>query len=584
MENKDGNKVIAIHQFEDLYKVSLGIEPPDIVIDNAVLFNSVTGELLPDSSIWIKGGLIAYAGQAIEANVGPNTSVIDVDSQVVLPGLIEAHTHVMSLVGLEEFTRFVIPSGTTTVITETIELATICGEKGFDCFIQGMRAQPIRFYYTISPLCGLTPDQEINAPSLEKYKRYLEDPLCLGLGEIYWANLLLQNEQGERVRQLAALTLSCGKRVQGHTAGASIKKLQAYTALGASSCHEPITEEEVLSRLRLGYWVMIRQGAVRKELDQVAGVFKRDVDKRRLIISTDSMDPHNFLNEGSLDGAVRRALALGIRPELVYQSVTINVAEHFKLDHFVGSLLPGRAADLVIIPSVKEYEPQLIMCGGEVIYQEGNSRVLPAKVEYPEEMFQTVMVSPQQIKLPSFRGRVRAIELITRLVTREIIIDLDDPQVAHDTLAILAIERTGRGGAFAGYLKRFGLREGAFGSTMCWDTTDLIVVGKDETSITSVVQRLQEMNGGAVLAKGQKIIAEYPAPLCGLLSVESMEKAADRIKDLENKLQGLGVEWENPLLTLVTLGTAAIPHMRITHQGYVRLKDRALLGINPDDD
>ncbi len=573
----------GMDQLEDLYKVSLGIEPPDMVIENALLFSSPTGEFLPGASIWIKGGRIAYAGSGEPANIGPETAVMDARSQVILPGLIEAHTHVMSLTGLEEFTRFVIPSGTTTVITETIELATISGQMGFDCFIEGMKGQPIRFYYTISPLCGLTPEQEVNAPHVEAYKRYLEDPMCLGLGEIYWANLLLQNEQGDRVRRLAALALSIGKRVQGHTAGASNKKLQAYTALGATSCHEPITEEEVISRLRLGYWVMIRQGAVRKELDQVAGVFGKDLDKRRLIISTDSMDPHNFLTEGSLDGAVRRALELGISPELVYQAVTINVAEHFRVDHLVGSLLPGRAADLVMIPSPEEYEPQLVMCGGEIIYEQGEAKVSPSKVRYPEEMFQTVKVSLDQIPLPAFSGRVRAVELVTRLVTKEAIVDLDDPSVAEDTLAVAAIERTGRGGAFAGYLKGFGLKEGAFGSTMCWDSTDLIVIGKDEASIKSVVQRINEMRGGTVLAKGERILAEYPAPVCGLLSIESMEKAAERIRKLEMELKALGVKWENPLLTLVTLGTAAIPHIRITHQGYVRLKDHALLGITPED-
>ncbi len=567
---------------QDLYKVSLGLEAPDIVIENALLFNSITGEFLPDSCLWIKDGHIAYAGPPAEPRLAEHTLRINADSKVVIPGLIEAHTHVMSLVGLEEFTRFVIPSGTTTVVTETIELASIAGEKGFDYFIEALKIQPLRYFYTISPLCGLTPDQEVFAPPLEVYKKYLEDPFCLGLGEIYWANSLLDNEQGKRVRELATLTLACDKRVQGHTAGASGGKLQAYTALGATSCHEPITEEEVLSRLRLGYWVMIRQGAVRKELERVAGIFFKEIDKRRLVISTDSMAPEGFLTEGSLDAAVRHALELGIPPNLVYQSVTINAAEHFHLDHLIGSLCPGRAADLVIIPSQERYQPELVMCKGKIIFEDGEAKVAPQKAHWPDELFRTVIVTQDQIKLPPGRGKVRAMELVTRLVTREAVVDLDNPSDAEDVLALLALERTGKGESFSGYLKGFGLREGAFGSTMCWDSTDLIVIGRDQSSIQTVVGRLEEIQGGTVLAVGKQVLAEYPAPLCGIVTLDPMETARDRITKIERILRELGVKWENPFLTLLVMGTAAIPHIRITHKGYVRLRDRALLGIEPD--
>jgi len=367
--------------------------------------------------------------------------------------------------------------------------------------------------------------------------------------------------------------------VEGHTAGASGPKLQAYTAYGVASCHEPIQAEEVLERIRLGYWVMIREGGIRKELDGVKGIFSEPVDLRRLILCTDSQDPEGFLEEGYLDGSVRRALELGIEPSQVYQMVTLNAAEHFCLDHEIGALAPGMRADVVLIPSPREYDPRLILFEGRPIFREKEVLVEPAPVAFPDWMFQTVRISGLSIPPPPSTGSVRVMELVTRLVTTERIVDLDDPEEASDLLPALALDRTGGEEAFLGFLKGFGLAKGACGTTMCWDTVDMMVVGLDPRSMETAIGRLKELGGGAVYAVGEEVIAEFPAPLCGVASLESMETAAAQIRRLESVLRENGVPWEKPLLTLNTLGTAAIPHLRLTHKGYVRLRDRAVLSL-----
>jgi adenine deaminase len=194
-------------------------------------------------------------------------------------------------------------------------------------------------------------------------------------------------------------------------------------------------------------------------------------------------------------------------------------------------------------------------------------------------MFHTVNLA--NFKLPSVpkKGKARTMELITGLVTKETIIDLEDPEPSEDILMLLAIERAGHGGAFMGLLKGFGLRRGAYGSTMCWDTTDMIVVGGDRQSMKTVITRLREIEGGGVYAIGGEVVAEFPAPLYGLLSLKPMETVRDEIKHLEKSLRENGVRWEKPGLTIDTLSTAAIPHLRITHHGYVRLKDREVLPL-----
>jgi adenine deaminase len=563
-----------------LSDVALGKIPSDTIITSGTVFNAFTQEFIRDQSIWIRDGRIAYVGPDKAPTKGEKTLVIDAEGMILLPGLIDGHTHAVSnRYGVEEFIKHVISTGVTTVVTETMELVAVVGKEAIEYLVRGFEGQPIRFYYTVPPLCGLTPSEERMAPTNEELLPLLRDPNCLGIGEIYWGNIFLEGRQGERVRELVSIALELGKRVEGHTAGATGRKLQAYTDLGISSCHEPITEEEVLERLRMGYWVMMREGSIRKELSGVKGIFKKKIDHRRLILSTDGVDSQGFLEEGYLDASLKTALKLGAPPELAYQMVTLNVAEHFRLDHLLGSLSPGKMADMVIIPSREEFSPQMVMCDGKVISQNGRSRVKPRKAFFPDSMFQTVKVSDYTFpSLPS-RGKARVMELVTRLVTKEKVVDLENPEEARHLLMILALDRLGSEEAFMGFLKGFGLQQGAYGSTMCWDTGDMIIVGCDIQSMETVIGRLKEIQGGSVYAIGQEVVAEFSAPLCGILSLKPMETVRDEIKHLEESLRENGVTWEKPALTIDTLGTAAIPQLRITHRGYVRLKDRKVLPV-----
>jgi adenine deaminase len=562
-----------------LTEVALGRAAPDVVIRNGTLFNAFTGEFIPGQSIWIKGEKIAYVGREPNPPVEGDTEILDAGKMVLLPGLIDGHTHVVFRSCIEELIKHVIPGGTTTIITETIELATVAGIDGMHYLVQGLRDQPLRFYFTVAPLCGLTPSQETRAPSNEQFLTLLKDPDCLGVGEIYWGNMFLDTAQGERVRELASLALDLNKRVEGHSAGATGRKLQAYAGFGVSSCHEPIDEEQVLERLRLGYWVMVRQGSIRKELDGIEAVFKKDLDLRRLVLATDGVDPEGLLEDGYLDAAVRRALELGVRPAQTYQMVTLNVAEHFRLDHLLGSLSPGKMADLVIIPAPDDFSPQLVMSGGNIIYKDGERTVAPREVRFPDSMFHTVEVSDHDFPPPPQKGTVRVMELVNRLVTQERRVDLEDPEESADVIMCLALDRLGGGGAFTGLLKGFELQRGACGTTMSWDTGDMIVVGCDPRSMKTAVERLRVLGGGGVFAIADQIVSEFPAPLCGVTSLSPMEQVADEVRRLERSLRDHGVRWEKPLLTIDTLGSAAIPHLRITHNGYVKLKDRRVLPL-----
>jgi adenine deaminase len=561
-----------------LSEVALGNIAPDTVFINGTLFNAFTGEFIPGQSVWIKDGMIAYTGADSDPQKGEGTSTIDADGMVLLPGLIEGHTH-LNRMGIEEFTRYVLPTGVTTVIMETIEVGLVGGKRGLEQFAKGVQIQPLRFYYTLSPMCGLISAIEVKAPSRQESIEFLNDPHCIGIGEIYWANIFTRGEQSRRVRELVSLTIDVGKRVEGHTAGAPGRKLQAYACLGPSSCHESTTEDEVMERLRLGYWTMVREGSIRQELEGVKGVFKREIDFRRMILITDGVDPERFIEQGYLNAAVRKALRIGVPPKVAYQMVTLNVAEHFRLDHLIGSLSPGKAADLVMIPRPEEFSPQLILSNGKTLFSDGKALVEPVKVHLRDEVLDTVHITGHEFPSLPQKGKARVIELVTRLVTKESVIDLEDPREKGNVVMALAIDRLGRDRSFLGLLKGLGLKRGAYGSTMTWDTGDLLVVGCDPLSMRTAIDRLKEIRGGGVFAVGKDVVVEISTPYCGGMSLKPMRTIYEEMKRVEEALMENGIAWEKPGITIDTLTTPAIPHLRITHEGYVRLKDRAILPL-----
>jgi adenine deaminase len=284
----------------------------------------------------------------------------------VLPGLIDGHTHLPEGACLEEFIRFALASGVTTLVLELMEPGMVGGKRLLRAMTESLAEQPLRILYTIPPLTSTLGRTEDLPMANEALIPFLEDPRCLGVGEIYWGNLLRADEQARRLRELAQAALVRGKTVEGHAAGATGPNLQAYADFGPSSCHEAIDEAQARERISLGYHLMVREGGIRQELTALSEYLCNVGDPRRLVLATDGGDPAGLVRRGYLEVAVRHALSLGLSPELVYRMVTNNVAEHFRLDGVVGSLAPGRSADLVLIPSPRDYRPQLVMCQGRI--------------------------------------------------------------------------------------------------------------------------------------------------------------------------------------------------------------------------
>ena len=566
-----------------LIHTALGREKADLVIQNARVVNVYTGEILNHFGVSVRGEWIAHVGQNIDHTIGPETTVIDADGQTIIPGLIDGHTHLAWLVAVDAFLKYTVAGGTTTIVTETIEPFPVAGYAGIVDFLNSLADQPVKIFATAPPMMSISRTARgISEKDLEKL---LERPDILGLGEAYWQAVI---QETDRMISLFQKTLAAGKCLEGHSAGASEKKLMAYLAAGVSSCHEPINAEEVLDRLRLGIHVMIREGSIRSDLEEISRIKDAGINCRRLILVTDGVEPGDLLEKGYMEHVVQKAIDCGFDPVTAIQMATLNVAEHFSLDHIVGGIAPGRQADLVIIPAPETIRPRYVISRGKVVARDGYLLVAPRKHTWSSASLKTVNL-PTRLKaadfaIPAPPGKqtveVRIIDLVTDLVTRELkasvpVIDGEirsDPET--DTLKIAAIDRTHiPGKRFVGLVRGFGITAGAVASSAAWDTSDIIVVGADEADMAAAVNRIAELQGGVTVCAGGKILAELPLPVFGLMSEWSMERLAGQMESVKEEVQRLGFPYDDPLLTLITLTGQAIPFFRICEEGLVNFRD-----------
>jgi adenine deaminase len=575
-----------------LMNTALGKQPADTLIRRARVLDVFTATFLPEHDVAVADGRIAYVGADASHTVGPATTLIDADGQVLLPGFIDGHTHAFAVrYSIEEFLKYVVPGGTTTVITELTELGSVLGYDGIRTALDGLARQPIKLFATLPPLAALLPHMESTAPTLDEYRQLLGRPEVLGLGELYWNNLVIG--QDERMHALVEATLESGKVAEGHGAGARGPRLQSYVCGGLSSDHEPINAVEGLERLRLGQTFMAREGEIRQDLEAIAPIWHELPDLRRMTLVTDSVGAERLLEHGYLERNVQKAIDLGLEPARAVQMVTLNVAEHFRIDADVGSIAPGRCADLVMVPDERTIQPSLVLSDGRVVARDSELLEDPRRLEWPRRFF--VSVKRKRMPRPDDLGvsaegqataRVRAIECTTGLVTQETEIELTpqngellaDP--AAGVLKVAAFDRVLRTEAvFVGFIKGFGLREGAVASSMTWDSQCLVVIGGNDHDMALAADRLVDTQGGAAVCLNGDLVADLEAPLGGLTSLEPMPVIAQCLAHVRSTLEQLGCPWPNPLLTVDVLTTASIPFFRITDRGYVRLRTGEQVGL-----
>ena len=576
-----------------LMAAAMGKVPADLVVQHAKLVNVYTGEVLEDTTVCVKEKWIAHVGKEAPVLIGTDTKVIDADGKVLAPGFIDGHTHLVWLFSIPEFVCYAAPGGTTAVVAETMEAYPVAGVDGVLDVMASFAGQPIKIFGTAPTMASTSRAASgVDPEDLEKILS-LED--VVGLGESYWQAVL---QDPDRYLPEMAAALDRGKTLEGHSAGARGGKLSAYLAAGISSCHEPITAEEVLERIRLGLHVLIREGSIRRDLAAIAKIKDTGVDTRRLVLSTDGVGPADLLEKGYMNYVVQKAIDSGFAPVAAIQMATLNAAEHFGLDSLVGGIAPGRCADMILLPALDRIEPEMVICSGRVIAENGRLVVEPRDHVYTEANRNTIHLpetaNPGQFAVPAGAQegtvKVRVIDMVTDLVSKEVHLEAPveggtvcaDPE--NDLLKVAAVDRRiAPGKTFTGLIRGFGLKKGALAASSAWDTADIVAVGTSGEDLAAAVNRIRALQGGAVLCVEGRVVEEIPLPVLGIISDLSMKELADKLSAMNRALSDLGCSFPDPLLSLAALTGAAIPFVRICEEGLVDFKTGKTAGVLVDE-
>jgi adenine deaminase len=567
-----------------LVEVGLGAAPPDLLVTGAEVVNVYTGEIVR-WDVAVADGRVAAVGPDLADTAGPQTERLDARGKVLVPGFFDAHTHLDTFVAVPELLREAIPRGLTAVVTEMAQLSSALGAAGARWFLETLGAQPIHAYATAPVITYLSARGAGGEPLIdeEAMTALLEDPLVLGLGEVYWHRLL---PEPDRLLPLMERARALGKTVEGHGAGARGPRLVACAGAGLDSCHEPITASEALERLRLGMRVQIREGSVRRDLEAVLALRHTGASLRRVTLASDGIWPRDLLERGYMDGIVQRAIDLGLPPVTAYQMASLHGAEHFGLDRELGGIAPGRWADLLVLPDLRTVRPELVLARGRVVARDGRCLVPCPEAPLPTSVYDGPRPGPLDpaslhLPAPGAQAEVRVIRIAGDIVTAETAAALPvrdgavraDP--ASDLLLAVVVDRRGGRARGFGIVQGFGLREGAVASTLSFDTADLVLVGATHEALAAAGRRAVELRGGFVVVDGRGAVrAELSLPIGGVAAAAPVPAVARALDDVEVALRELGCGLPRPLLALQTLTFTAIPALRLTTRGLLDVKSR----------
>jgi adenine deaminase len=516
-----------------------------------------------ETDIAIADGWIAGLGD-YEGN-----EVVDASGRYVVPGFIDAHMHLESTKLLpDEFARLVLPLGTTAVVLDPHELANVLGTDGVHWLLDACEGLPLDFYFMASSTIPASAFESPRRPLLSgDLESLLRRRRVLGLAEM----MNFPGVVGADETELDKLRLADGVHVDGHAPGLLGKALDAYAAAGIRSDHEALTAEEGRERLRDGMWLLIREASMARNLHALLPLVE-EFGTNRIAFCTDDRDPEDIAENGHINGMVREAVAVGIAPEDAVVLATINPATWHRLWH-LGAIAPGYQADLLLLPDLETFRPELTLKAGRRVEEIPE----PDVPEWVKHSVRNRPVAEDDLRIPWESGKARVIGLVPDQVVTESL--EEEPSVSdgaavadagRDLAKIAVIERhLGTGRIGLGFVRGSGLRRGALASTVAHDAHNIVVVGMDDGDMVRAVQRLGELGGGIVVVDGGEIAAELPLPVAGLLADAPLAEVIAQSLACNDAARALGWSGATPFLTLSFLGLSVIPSLKITDRGLV---------------
>ncbi|GAC1356706.1 MAG: adenine deaminase [Ktedonobacteraceae bacterium] len=588
-----------IHEMKRHIQVARGELPADLVLRNTNLVNVCTGECyLVD--VAIADGRVVGINERHTNNADMYQGLVERDLQGrwLAPGLIDGHMHIEStMLVLPEFARIVVPRGVTTVMLDPHEFANVMGVEGIRYVLESGRGLPLSTYILLS---SCVPASSYESPfrmlTADDLLPLLEDERVLGLAEMMNMPGLLQGD--EQVLAKIAATQRRGLVVDGHAPGLVGRDLCAYAASGIMSDHECTTIAEARQRLRLGMWLMIREGSAAQNLDALLPLVQ-ELHPPRVFFVTDDRDPLDLTTRGHMDSMVRRAIALGLDPVEAIRLASYNTAQYFRLYHR-GAIAPSFVADLVVLDDLHTFKVEsvykdgvLVAQGGKLLVDIPSAAVMGIETDiamHEIEVTETVHIAPlteQDVRIVGKPGPVEVIgiekgQITTTHLQAEAPIRageiVADPE--RDLLKLVVVERhhaSGRVGL--GLVRGFGLRKGAIASSVAHDAHNLVIAGVSDSDIVQAAHVLQEIGGGFVCIVDGEVQALVPLPLGGLVSPLPAAELVQQLRHLDEAAAALGCPLEHPCMTLSFLSLSVIPSLKLTDQGLVDVETFTLVPL-----
>lgn len=572
-----------------LVAVAQGHQPADIVIKNAKLVNVCTAEIQPDIDVAIVEGRIAYIGHADHC-MGEGTEIIDAGGQYITPGFLDGHIHVeSSMMGVGEYARAVIPHGTVGIYMDPHEICNVLGLEGVKVMEEDARRAPLKTMITTPSCVPAVPGFEDTGSYIgpDDIAETMNWPNVVGLGEMMNFPGILQGT--DHTHGEVAETLKVGKIVTGHYSMPETDRgLNAYIASGIRCCHESTRPEDVLAKMRMGMYAQLRYGSAWQDLPVLAeAITAHDIDTRFATLVSDDTHPHTLVSDGHLDHIVRTAVNLGIDPVTAIQMVTINCAQCFQMDHDLGSITPGKCADIVFLDSLESLNVTRVLIDGEVVAEDGRITFELSPFEFPTWVTHSMHlghdITPGSFVIPAPEGasgedvRIRVIEVIPGKVgTTETRIDLPifngslESDINRDVLKTFVFERHHETGKFGyGFVKGFGIKRGAMASTVAHDAHNLLVVGTNDADMALAANTLASCGGGLVVVADGKILGLVELPIAGLMNSLDAPTMSEKVHDVEKAWEEIGCTMPSPFMTMALIPLACLPELRLTNRGLV---------------
>jgi len=565
-----------------LVETARGDRPADLFVRGGTIANVYSGEFY-EGNVAVTAGRIAFVGEG-ERTVGQETEIVEAKGMIVAPGYIEAHFHPWVLYNPVSLVEGVLPLGTTAIVADNLFFFMQMGHEGFAKMAGDLRDLPLLYLWMARLTSQAAFPGEEEMFGLEKVELLLRRDDVLGTAEVTRWTALAAGDPAliSGIRKAKSL----GKIVDGHTGGASESRLQPVAAAGIDADHEAITREEVLNRLRLGIWTMLRNSSLRPDLPELLrSVTENGVSTHRLIMTTDGPSPEFIAEHGLVDGMLRVAVDNGVSPMQALQMVTINPATLFGIDGQVGGIGIGRRADLLLLPDLVSFRPLTVITRGHVVADRGALRVPLPDIEWdaygsrprfePDLDLGDPALYPQK---PS-EAEVPVIHLRSAVITER-----KDARVRSDNGLVVPPEGAlhaaliDREGAWISRALVSGFAANLDGLASTYNTTThLLVLGRRPQSIARAARRVRELNGGIVVVEDEKVTFELALPVSGMMSGLPFADVAELNRRLSRAVARAGYEHHDILYTLLFLTCDFLPALRLTPLGLLDVKSSETL-------